>query len=56
MFGALLILSLYFIYTSYNTFIKTSEDNLLEWLHAISNTLSLQIDGDKLEYLMMAYP
>ncbi|MBS1634425.1 MAG: SpoIIE family protein phosphatase [Bacteroidetes bacterium] len=54
-FGALFILSAYFIvYTDY-TYLKVSEENSLSRLRAVANTLALQIDGDQHKALADKY-
>ncbi len=55
-FGALLLLSVYFIVSSYFSFLRNSEADLLARLHSISSTLSMQIDGDQLMGLLTRYP
>ncbi len=53
---ALLLLSGYFLYISYNENINQAEKDTLERLHSISRTLALQLDGDKLSMLMGMFP
>src|SRR2546423_15261420 len=50
-FVALLSLSAYFIVSSYRSFLNNSQTSVLERLKSISNTLSLQLNPRKIEYL-----
>jgi serine phosphatase RsbU (regulator of sigma subunit) len=50
-FLALLILSSYFIVSSYRNYLKEAQSSVLKNLEAISNTLSLQMDASDQEYL-----
>jgi serine phosphatase RsbU (regulator of sigma subunit) len=54
-FVSLLMLSGYYIVSSYYEYLKTAEEQTLEKLKGISNTLSLQINGDEHEYLTKKY-
>lgn len=53
---ALLILSGYFITSSYISNIKNAEKIELQRLYSISQTLSAQMDGDKLEMILNGFP
>lgn len=53
---ALLILSGYFITASYISNIKNAEKVELQRLFSISQTLSAQIDGDKLQMILDGFP
>lgn len=53
---ALLILSGYFITTSYISNIKNAEKVELQRLYSISQTLSAQMDGDKMEMILNQFP
>jgi PAS domain S-box-containing protein len=55
-FLAILILSGYFIYSSYHTHIKTAEENQLEKLHSIAKTLSPQFEATKLKMILEMFP
>ncbi|MFB6258530.1 MAG: SpoIIE family protein phosphatase [Flavobacteriales bacterium] len=55
-FVAFVILSLFFIYNSYQTHIKTAEKNQLEKLHSVAKTLSIQMDEIKLKMLLNMFP
>ena len=50
-FSALLVLSSYFIISSYRNYLQNAQVNTLKNLRAISNTLSLQIESNDIEYL-----
>ncbi|WP_317897133.1 SpoIIE family protein phosphatase [Aurantibacillus circumpalustris] len=50
-FLALLVLSTFFIISSYRSFLNNSKASVMQRLQSISNTLALQIESKNIEYL-----
>lgn len=56
LFGALLALIIYFVVHSYYIQLDIHKQKVQSRLDAIAKTVSTQINGDDLEYLLMKYP
>lgn len=54
-FSGLLVLSTYFVVSTYFSFLSEAEKNELDRLQAIANTVAFQIDGDKHEIVAGRY-
>ena len=55
-YGSLILLSAYFIFTVYTNHLKVAEEGALGSLLAIANTLSTQLNGDSLQTVFETYP
>ena len=54
--GSMILLSLYFVSSSYLTKLDAKEQSHLKLLKSIAQTLSMQIDGDEYTQLLERYP
>ena len=54
-FVAFSVLTAYFIYTSYKSYLDESEQQVVERMYSIAQTASLQIDAEELSYLIETY-
>lgn len=54
-FTGLLVLSTYFVVSTYYSFLEQAEKDALRRLEAIANTIAFQIDGDKHEIIANRY-
>jgi hypothetical protein len=54
-FTGLLVLSTYFVVSTYFSFLDEAEKSALKRLEAIANTIAFQIDGDKHEIIANRY-
>ena len=55
-YGGLILLTAYFIYTGYTNHLKVAQNGALSTLNGIVSTLVLRVDGDSLEAVIRNYP
>lgn len=55
-FAAFAVISTYFTYTLYSSYIRSSETKMLSKLNSVSKTLALQLNGTILKYILESNP